>query len=413
MATAAPSAPFTIISADTHAGGSHEQYREYLDTEYQAEFDAWRAKYKNPWKDLRNTDLRVRNWDDERRSADELADGVVGEVVYPNTVPPFYPGFVLFAAPPRPEEYQLRRAGIKAHNRWLVDFCAQRPAQRAGVGQFFLNDIDDAIADVTWIKEHGLRGGVLLPTVAPDVTWVRPLYHPDYDRLLAALQDLDIPVNLHAGSGSPNYGRFDAVPMIMIAEVPFYGMRPFVHMLLSGVFERFPRLKFVFTEGGASWLPETLRHLDGVIRNVQRGSIGELRYTEDQAVPRTATEYFHQNVWMGVSFPKPADLEVRTMMAPDRFMWGSDYPHDEGTEPYTREHLRQVTQDVPEDEVRRILGTNAAALYGFDLGALEPLARQYGPTVEELRQPLLELPERPNRALLQGRPRDAAVAASA
>ena len=96
---------YTIISADTHAGGNHETYREYLDPEWRDEFDAWREKYKNPWKDLRDTDLRVRNWDDERRDADQLADGVVGEVLFPNTVPPFYPGFVLFAGPPKEEDY--------------------------------------------------------------------------------------------------------------------------------------------------------------------------------------------------------------------------------------------------------------------------------------------------------------------
>ncbi len=124
------------------------------------DFDAWRGQYKNPWKDLRDTDLRVRNWDDARRDADQLSDGVVAEVVYPNTVPPFYPGFVLFAGPPKAEEYAHRRAGIAAHNRWMVDFCARQPERRAGIGQFFLNDIDDAIADATWIKEQGLRGGV-------------------------------------------------------------------------------------------------------------------------------------------------------------------------------------------------------------------------------------------------------------
>jgi predicted TIM-barrel fold metal-dependent hydrolase len=402
MATSVSTAPLTLISADCHAGGSHEQYREYLDPAYRDEFDAWRGKYKNPWKDLRDTDLRVRNWDDVRRSADELADGVVGEVVYPNTVPPFFPGFVLFAGPPKPEDYEHRRAGIRAHNRWLVDFCAHRPAQRAGVGQIFLNDIDDAIADATWIKEQGLRGGVLLPVVPPDVTWVKPLYDPDYDRLWAVLQDMEIPVNVHAGTGFPNYGRYQATPMLMIAEVGFYGMRPLVHLILSGVFERFPRLKFAFTEGGAAWLPETLRHLDYVITNVQKGSIGELKYTKEQALPRTATEYFNQNVWMGVSFPKPADMDVRSLIAPDRFMWGSDYPHDEGTQPYTREHLRQVTQDVPEDDLRHILGLNAAKLYDFDLDALAPLVDEYGPTLDEVREPLVELPEQPNRALIQG-----------
>ena len=71
-----------------------------------------------------------------------------------------------------------------------------RPAQRAGIGQIFLNDVDDAIEDATWIKEHGLRGGVLLPNVAPDVKWVKPLYDPDYDPLWAACsRTSSIPVN--------------------------------------------------------------------------------------------------------------------------------------------------------------------------------------------------------------------------
>ena len=91
----------------------------------------------------------MRNWDDERRNGDLEADGQVAEVVFPNTVPPFFPSFVLFAKPPKPEEYEHRLAGIRAHNRWLVDFCAEFPERRAGIGQIFLNDVDDAIADVT------------------------------------------------------------------------------------------------------------------------------------------------------------------------------------------------------------------------------------------------------------------------
>ena len=103
---------YTLISSDTHAGANHKTYREYLDPKFHEDFDAWREKYKNPWKDLRDTDLRVRNWDNERRDADQHADGVVGEVVFPNTVPPFYPGFVLFAGPPKPEDYEHRRAPV-------------------------------------------------------------------------------------------------------------------------------------------------------------------------------------------------------------------------------------------------------------------------------------------------------------
>jgi predicted TIM-barrel fold metal-dependent hydrolase len=88
-------------------------------------------------------------------------------------------------------------------------------------------------------------------------------------------------------------------------------------------------------------------------------------------------------------------------MAPGRFMWGSDYPHDEGTPPFTRETLRAVFHSTPEDELRDVLAGNAARLYDFDLDALAPLAAQYGPTAAEIASPLVELPERPNAALLK------------
>src|SRR5205823_4071250 len=146
---------YTIISADCHAGASHDAYRDYLEARYLDDFDAWREKYRNPFSDLRGN-RRTRNWDDELRNSQLEADGIVGEVVFPNTVPPFFPSFVLFARPPTPAEYEHRRAGIRAHNRWLADWCARFPERRAGIGQIFLNDVDDAIEDLTWIAENGL-----------------------------------------------------------------------------------------------------------------------------------------------------------------------------------------------------------------------------------------------------------------
>jgi hypothetical protein len=82
-------------------------------------------------------------------------------------------------------------------------------------------------------------------------------------------------------------------------------------------------------------------------------------------------------------------------------MWGSDYPHNEGTHPYTREHLRQLFSDTDPDELRQILAGSAADLYGFDLDVLAPLAEKFGPTVDEIARPLVELPDPPNEALLK------------
>ena len=120
-----PEDRYIVITADSHAGGSHEQYREYLDPKYRDDFDAWRNKYKNPFKDLKDTSLRTRNWDGELRDQQQNEDGVVGEVIFPNTVPPFFPNFVLFAQPPTPDEYEHRHAGVQAHNRWLADYVAE------------------------------------------------------------------------------------------------------------------------------------------------------------------------------------------------------------------------------------------------------------------------------------------------
>ena len=61
-------------------------------------------------------------------------------------------------ARPSPDDFELRLAGVRAHNRWLADWCGESRERRAGIGDF-LNDVDEAITDVRWIKEHDLRAG--------------------------------------------------------------------------------------------------------------------------------------------------------------------------------------------------------------------------------------------------------------
>ena len=69
-------------------------------------------------------------------------------------------------------------------------------------------------------------------------------------------------------------------------------------------------------------------------------------------------------------------------------MWGSDYPHREASYPYTKEHLRLTFEDVPPAEVEQMVTLNAAALYGFDIDVLRPIADLYGPTVAEIATPI-------------------------
>ena len=119
-----------------------------------------------------------------------------------------------------------------------------------------MNDIDDAIDDVRWIKEHGLRGGVLIQPVPPDAhDYIRPLNDPEYDRLWAVCQDLDIPINSHGGVGVAVVSRTSRRRRSCTCRSStFYTQRTLNWLILSGVFERFPRLKFVLTEQGGGWV---------------------------------------------------------------------------------------------------------------------------------------------------------------
>jgi predicted TIM-barrel fold metal-dependent hydrolase len=214
-------------------------------------------------------------------------------------------------------------------------------------------------------------------------------------------ENLEVPVNCHGGVGGPSYIRHPSSALVQIAELGHYSRRPFIFMLLSGVFERFPKLKFVMTEQGCSWLPPFLAQLDHQLSAVrQAGAIGELRFKNEHILPKSATEYFRQNVWMGISFPGRSDARAaKEVLGIDKVMWGSDYPHDEGTYPFSRECIRQVFHDWREEDLTKILTTNAAKLYDFDVDALKPLSDKYGPTHEELAQPLTDMPENANEAL--------------
>lgn len=150
----------------------------------------------------------------------------------------------------------------------------------------------------------------------------------------------------------------------------------------------------VVAEQGASWIRPLLDQLDGYHRQIRTtGRIGELKYAPDDVPPLPPSEYFARNCWVTASFPSPGEAESRHALGIDRFMWGSDYPHDEGSYPHTREALRRSFAGATEDELRQVLGGNAAALYGFDLDALRPLAAPVGPTVGELAEPYAGIPE--------------------
>ena len=387
---------YTVISADCHGGAQVHEYRDYLERKYHQDFDDWAAEYAIPFEEMKGEDA-ARNWDHGRRLAELEADGIVAEVIFPNTIPPFYPTPSLLAQPPPPDagDLEKRWAGLRAHNRWLADFCSRAPGRRAGVAQIMLHDVDAAVSEIRWAKDAGLTGGVLLPG-APPGSQLSPLYSPVYEPIWAACEELELPLDHHSGSAVPVLGDDGMAHVIFLLEVTWWAHRTLWHLIFSGVLERHPNLQFVFTEQGTAWIPETLRTLDYFFERMRGGSGSQEAEWGAEVVGSLSlkpSEYWARQCHVGSSFLRPSECPLRDQVGVDRIMWGSDYPHLEGTFPYTTEALRLTFADVDRAEVQSMLAGSAARVYGFDLEALAPLADRIGPEVFEVARPLEDIPK--------------------
>ncbi len=133
-----------------------------------------------------------------------------------------------------------------------------------------------------------------------------------------------------------------------------------------------------------------------------RGRMGNAGGSQEQEWGRAVverlslrpSEYWARQCQVGASFIRPAEVGVRASVGVDRIMWGSDYPHKEASFPFSHEALRAAFAGVPPEEVAKMVAGNAAALYGFDLDALAPIAAAVGPRVVDVDRPLVpgELP---------------------
>ena len=109
----------------------------------------------------------------------------------------------------------------------------------------------------------------------------------------------------------------------------------------------------------------------------------------------TPSEYFRRNFYVGASLFLPSEAQRRHEIGVGTIMWGVDYPHSEGTFPYSRQAISLTFSDVPPAEVADMLGLTAAKVFNFDVDQLQRLADGVGPTVAEVRTPPSSIPQIP------------------
>ena len=406
-----------IISSDCHAGTLPSGYNEYMPAKYHDQANQWWVQYTREMmnrvgtffdqeaveaysddagegggrmeamstpsvapndKDLLDMLSDPSNPFAPRRGEYDAAvriqelddDGVAGEIVFPQMAP-FGAGLMQYRHDVTPE---LNLEGCRAYNRWLADFCNTNPKRMAGVALINVDNIDVTVQEIRDAHAAGIWGGVLLPSS----TGSFPFYHhPRYEPIWAVCEELDLPIQSHSG-WSPDYGDVEAATAMFISEVDMWAQRPFTAMMWAGAFERHPGLKYMLTEVGCGWILEKLRVLEFKAAN-------PIFKHFTKGLTLSPTEYFERNCWIGASFLPAHEGKLRHEIGVDKLMWGSDYPHLEGTWPNTMKALNETFGDYPEQEIRDILGLNAAGAYGFDVNELTPIASEIGPSIAEIR----------------------------
>jgi predicted TIM-barrel fold metal-dependent hydrolase len=296
-------------------------------------------------------DARPGGWDPAQRLPDMELDGVEAEVLYTTL------GFRMFWL----KDAGLQRACFRVYNDWLAEYCSYAPKRLKGLALISLYDPKEGAQELERCAKMGLKGAMIWCSPPTDQPYSSPLYDPFW----AAAQELDMPISLHAITGMERIPwEYGAEQRAMRSTVtPHEIEKSFSILILSGVLERFPRLKIVSAENNCGWLPYYLQRMDrGFARFGPSGTVTPW----PTKLTLKPSEYFRRQMYC-TFIDDSFGVASRHWIGVDNVMWSSDYPHTASTWPHSRDIIERDFKDVSEVEKRKIVRENVAKLYGFDL----------------------------------------------
>ena len=274
---------------------------------------------------------------------DMETDSVDVSIVYPTI------GLLLFSV----QDIHLLSAIFSTYNDWLAEFCQEYPDRLKGIGMVNVDDVQAGVKEMERCAKMGFVGAMI--TAYPPEN--RAFDSAEYETLWAAAQDMDIPVSLHAATNRSIMFSAASTKLSYLINMDYWVRMSLADIILSGVFERHPKLHLGAVEYELSWIPHFLERLDYAY--TQR-PLGDTQYRiKENMLP---SDYFHRNVFVG--FQEDArGIHDRHIIGVDNLMWGSDYPHQESTFPRSRQILDKILLECTEDEKSQIVGGNAARVY--------------------------------------------------
>jgi len=299
-------------------------------------------------------DARPGGWDPIERLKDQDTDGVEGEVLHTTLA------FRLFWL----KDAKLQEACFRAYNDWLAEFCSHSPQRLIGISLVSLYDIEEACKELRRNKAQGHKGCLVWLSPAPGQP---PLTSPFYDKFWATAQELDMPVTLHEITGGAeshlSQAYWDENLIMQNVIAPHEAQRSLAQIILSGVLERYPRLKIIAAENGTDWVPLWIKRLDGALRRVRGVNTFPTQLTMQPS------DYFHRQVFFTYISEMDA-VENRDIIGTENLMWASDYPHSASTWPKSLEVVERQTDGITEDERRKLVHDNVLKVFNIEAPVL-------------------------------------------
>ncbi len=250
-------------------------------------------------------------------------------------------------------------------NDWIADTCKGELHRFAPGIQLPLSSVEESVKELERAAALGLRPA-LLPDVFPERHWLDTAWEP----LWEALEGLAVPVTMHvsqARAGLPWSMGTAFMPGIG-ATAGFVlvsaGMAESVLWFSgSGILDRHPGLRVVFTECSAGWLGWAMQFFD----QHYFGRFGN-SFVEEMGMPSTKLcefppSYYIKRQTACTFMDDPVAVHNRDFTGVDSLMWGNDWPHQEGSHPWSTHVATKQFAGVPEGEVRKIVHDNAAMTF--------------------------------------------------
>ena len=280
------------------------------------------------------------------RLEDMDIDGVWASLCFPN--------FTRFAGHRfmMGKDRELGLACLKAYNDFILDeWCAVDPDRLISLAILPLWDVDEAVIEMERLVTKGARAVAFSEN--PVVLGLPSVHTDHWERLWGAVSVADVPVCMHIGSSSQMItSSKEAPPSVLIALFGTNSMIAFADWIFSGIFERFPKMRAVLSEGGAGWIPYM----------VERAEKSWHIHGDASGATRPPSELYREHMYacMVTDAFAIASLEH---IGTDNLMWESDYPHQDGVFPDSRRTLEKVLADVPDADAVKIGHDNAARVF--------------------------------------------------